>query len=361
MLDMRTTTDRFDSQWGEGDVVDRLRLWAGDDTHTLPGSMQEVIVGSGSGCAIHLKDRGVSRKHVQLLRHGQQWTAIDLSSKNGTWHDGLRMSTCSLVAGSELQVGVVTLVAEGARFVALRDFIRRWVGQTNLVAVDRALRSIRRAAQRQAVLYIYGEGDLASLVQSLHRRILSQDRPFILCDPTRKDCGESVRSAATRRAGMDAYLAAAGGTLCMRANRLPADFDMLVRMHYEQPRSMIVAVGDMDRRQPMERALSPALTLSPLGQRTDEIPAIIDGYTRDAAAELCLPLDLFSSEDRTWVLEHEASTLSEIEKATRRLVALRASPNLNVAAERLEMASTSLRAWLERRALPPSLVERGWS
>jgi hypothetical protein len=49
------------------------------------------------------------------------------------------------------------------------------------------------------------------------------------------------------------------------------------------------------------------------------------------------------------MLEHGTSSLSEIEKSTLRLVALRAAPNMSNAAARLGMAPVSLSRWIDRR------------
>jgi len=62
--------------------------------------------------------------------------------------------------------------------------------------------------------------------------------------------------------------------------------------------------------------------------------------------------DCLTEEDRTWILDHEASSLSDIEKATLRLVALRTSANMSTAAARLGMAPVSLSRWIGRRKIP---------
>jgi hypothetical protein len=49
------------------------------------------------------------------------------------------------------------------------------------------------------------------------------------------------------------------------------------------------------------------------------------------------------------VIEHAASTLPEIEKATRRLVALRLEDSATRAARRLGMSHVSLARWFARR------------
>jgi hypothetical protein len=53
----------------------------------------------------------------------------------------------------------------------------------------------------------------------------------------------------------------------------------------------------------------------------------------------------------SWVLEHAAVSLPEIEKATLRRVALRSSANVSRAATRLGMAPVSLSRWLARHKL----------
>ena len=55
---------------------------------------------------------------------------------------------------------------------------------------------------------------------------------------------------------------------------------------------------------------------------------------------------------RVLVIDHCPLTLPEIEKATRRLVAIEMSKSLPLAAERLGMAPVSLSRWIGRRELP---------
>ena len=83
--------------------------------------------------------------------------------------------------------------------------------------------------------------------------------------------------------------------------------------------------------------------------------AFVDEYLFDAVVELVpdrQALDLTES-DRQWLVDSLAMTsLSEIEKATLRLVALRSSATLSQAAARLGMAPVSLVRWAARRGLP---------
>jgi hypothetical protein len=55
--------------------------------------------------------------------------------------------------------------------------------------------------------------------------------------------------------------------------------------------------------------------------------------------------------DREWVRKHSAASLPDIEKGTRRLIAVRVSRNVSVAAERLGMAPVSLSRWIGRRGV----------
>jgi len=83
--------------------------------------------------------------------------------------------------------------------------------------------------------------------------------------------------------------------------------------------------------------------------REHELDRIISEYATDAIHELGTARTTFTPEDLDWVRSHSAATLAEIEKGTRRLVALRASENLSSAAARLGMAPVSLSRWFARR------------
>lgn len=54
-------------------------------------------------------------------------------------------------------------------------------------------------AQRSSLI-VTGEGDLVPIAHALHRHLLADGSPFIVCNPKRKDVEASVRSPATCRA-----------------------------------------------------------------------------------------------------------------------------------------------------------------
>ncbi len=98
---------------------------------------------------------------------------------------------------------------------ALRGFLARLVGSHERT-LERAVRSVRLAAEHQSALVLCGEGDMVQIAWSLHRRMLGANKPFILCDPQRGTRQPSARSPASRRTGVEAFNAAVGGSLCVR-------------------------------------------------------------------------------------------------------------------------------------------------
>ena len=95
--------------------------------------------------------------------------------------------------------------------------------------------------------------------------------------------------------------------------------------------------------------------LPPLGERAAELDRIIDEYAADAVAALGASAT-FTPADRDWVRRHEAATLAGIEKATRRLVAIRGNGGSITRAAARDVARRPLRVG---RAAHPAGVSRG--
>jgi hypothetical protein len=238
----------------------------------------------------------------------------------------------------------------------LRSFCARILGWANerKGAVDHALRSIELAATHRATLVLLGDTDLVPIARALHRYILGSDKPFVVCDPQRRNVPASVRSPENHGYGAIATVAATGGTLCVRAPRLPEDFAELVRLVRKPDAHVQLIVTASGRYETHPFLIRPVpIRVPSLRVRDRELPRIVDEYALDATAELSVPSTSFTKADRQWVLERAPSTLPEIEKATLRLVALRVSTNLSQAAARLGMAPVSLSRWIGRRKLPP--------
>ena len=151
--------------------------------------------------------------------------------------------------------------------------------------------------------------------------------------------------------GMLALEAARGGSLCVWGSRLPRDFSQVLR-RLREPDTRVQLVVCSNKRESGDGLLSTPIDIPPLTRRAGELPRIIDEYARDAIAELGATRAAFTKPDHAWVMEHAATSLGEIEKATLRLTAIRMYDSVGRAAARLGMAHVSLSRWIGRRKLP---------
>jgi len=352
-----TNTDIVVREWSIDDRVIRLRQWGTDIIHVLPPppaiGLANLSIGSAETCTLQLHDLTglTSRLHASLVSDVTRWLLHDLGSKNGIRLDGARCSKLELVAGDEIGIGGLTLIAESSRSIELREFLSRLLGWRSecIEVIDRALRAIRMAATRRTGLMLRGDGDLVPIARAIHRRAFGVDQPFVVCDPRRRQSKATVRSPENYETGMSAFEAATGGSLCVRSPRLPKDFSTIVtalRVPRPQVRLIICAQATDEYKEYL------AVTIPPLSSRSDEIDQIITEYAQDAIMELRAPRTGFLPADRNWVRMHSASCLPDIEKATLRLVAIREARNLSDAAARLGMAPVSLSRWIGRRKLP---------
>lgn len=71
--------------------------------------------------------------------------------------------------------------------------------------------------------------DLVPIAHGLHGYMRDDDAPFIVCDQRRRDLPASVRSPAHMSSSVEAFTAAAGGSLCVRHSRAPRDIGALMK------------------------------------------------------------------------------------------------------------------------------------
>lgn len=351
---MKPTTTEIGGpqEWLIDDPLARFRRWGTGITHPFPSGPGPWMIGAADGCWLQIQDDEgrVSRQHAQLTHDNGSWIASNLNSKNGIYQDGARRTSVLLAPGVELGIGGITLIAESPMLCNLHDVLARLIGwcDEKREAVDLALRSVRVAATRRESLQLCGDGDLVSVAQLLHRRTLGDGRPFIVCDPRRVRADPSARSATNYDSGLEALAAAAGGTLCIWQNRQPDDFDQVVEARFK-PSSRVQLIVCTHTLLPSDTLIASPIVLPPLAEREAELDRIIDAYAVDAGATSGETLTPF---DREWIYRHEASTLSGIEKATRRLVAVRnAGGSITRAAAQLGMAHGALSEWIARRTL----------
>lgn len=98
------------------------------------------------------------------------------------------------------------------------------------------------------------------------------------------------------------------------------------------------------------------IEVPPLGIREAELSWIVQAYADDAITELHASPSCFSEDDCEWVMKHGATSLSEIEKATLRIVAVNMTGSVHRAARTLRMAYVSLSRWFHRREAAPYLA-----
>jgi hypothetical protein len=237
---------------------------------------------------------------------------------------------------------------------ALRGFVARLIGfaPERAEAVEHALQAIELAASHRAPLVLLGDADLVRIAHALHRRALGAERPFVVCDPRRRNTPASARSPASYEDGGEAFAAADGGTLCVYRRRLSRRFSAVVAISRAPAASvqLVICGGRYDKYEALLEALAP-IAIPSLQERDGEIRRIVEEYAADAAAAQPSSKPL-TPEDRNWICQHCASSLREIEEATLRVVALRKAGNIAGAAKLLGMSHTSLAEWLQRRRGP---------
>ena len=102
------------------------------------------IIGRGDESLVSLADRLASRSHLAIMFEptGRDWILEDLGSRNGTWLDGMRVTSASLREGSLIRVGTTELVFRLTRSTAFAEepeVVRRGPpGELEGAAIQRA-------------------------------------------------------------------------------------------------------------------------------------------------------------------------------------------------------------------------------
>ena len=68
-----------------------------------------TVIGRRETCDIYLADAGISRKHAVITRSGNQFIISDQASSNGTYINGIRISSQVLVPGDVIKMGCTVL------------------------------------------------------------------------------------------------------------------------------------------------------------------------------------------------------------------------------------------------------------
>lgn len=360
---LSTTTNVLSEEWAIHDEVIRLRVWGTDRVFPLfPDAPEPYTIGTAGTCSIRIEDplRRASRDHAHLERVRGCWGVIDRGSKNGLYRDGAKVDKIVLSPGVEIGLGGgVVLVAESARWIDLRNLVSRMLGWSAERAeeVDLALRGIRFAAMRRAILVLHGEHDLVPLAQELHRMTLTAARPFVLCNPRRRAAGTREDPAEGMTSGVAAVEAAAGGTVCLLQKNLPSDLgDMLDLLRRPECRTQLVTCAASLRE--AELFASAPVIIPRLASRKAEIDRIIMEYAAEAAYSMALGDHWLSPAERVWIRDRTGDSLPEIQKATSRLAAIRQAGSISAGALKVGISHTAMLKWLRTHKYPDLAILR---
>ena len=155
---------------------------------------------------------------------------------------------------------------------------------------------------------------------------------------------------------MTALDKAFGGTLCIRAGRVPADFDDVLKAFQSAASGvrLLICVGNSAPKGVCMTATP--IDIPPLEARQDELPRIIKECADEALELSCAPRSCLDQLDLEWVSRLPNPTIPEIDKAFHRVVAIKTSRNISTAAKKLGMAPVSLTRWLARRVSKVALL-----
>jgi hypothetical protein len=231
----------------------------------------------------------------------------------------------------------------------LRAFCRRLLGscEAQSALVDDAVDGLLTAVVRGRPIALRGASDLVPVAYALHRRILGAERPFVVCDPRRREGEGSVRMPPSRRTAALALEAAIDGSICLRSRRLPADFDLLRESLRDTVPSatVFVCLHGEDR---VRDLFFRSLEVPCLAARASESDRLLQDALNEAATALGTARLRIPRRARHGLLERVAS-FAELEKTALRVLALASARNPSQAAARLGMAPVSLNRWLYRR------------
>jgi two-component system, NtrC family, response regulator GlrR len=279
----------------------QLRVVEGPDAGAVHAARGErVVIGTHESAELRVTDRTVSRFHCELAVDGGQVHLRDLSSRNGTEVDGVRVLHAYLRDGATLTLGHTRM-----RFELAADHVRIRLSERDrfgvMVGHSRAMRAafavLERAAASDATVLLEGEtgSGKEAAAESLHRESPRAARPFVVVD-----CGAIPRElleselfghergaftgAVQSREG--AFAAAAGGTVFLdEVGELSGDLQPKLLRALE--RREIKPVGSNTYRSVDVRLI--AATNRNLRAEVNERRFRSDLYYRLAVIELRLP------------------------------------------------------------------------
>lgn len=94
----------------------RLRISdSGGAERELAIGGEVLVIGRASDADVRLSDTGVSRRHAELRREGDDHVLVDLGSTNGTLVNGRPIERVRLASGDRIELGATVLMFERDR------------------------------------------------------------------------------------------------------------------------------------------------------------------------------------------------------------------------------------------------------
>lgn len=76
-------------------------------------NQSEILIGRRSDCDISTEDTAVSSRHASIYYHHKQWWLKDLGSKNGTYLNGEKVTSPTvLLTGDQIRCGNLSWIIE---------------------------------------------------------------------------------------------------------------------------------------------------------------------------------------------------------------------------------------------------------
>lgn len=346
-------------RWLYDTTVTQLRDWVTGVVYRLPEPpVAELEIGRSRDAGLQLGDPsdptgGVSRRHARLTRVGRQWRIDDLHSKNGVKVSNARVTGVLLEPGMEICIGNHTLIAENPTLADLHAYLARllgWDAETGST-VNLGIRALRAATLDRKPVHLVGDEDLLAVARQIHRRMRGAQAPFVLCASDAREEDAIFRITAMHPDPGRALELAAGGTVCIRAGSHLGVEALLKALADPRAQAQVIICAkraSKPARNPLQEPSSDSIEVPNLSARSEvDRHRIVVESAVDSISELGAELTNFTARDREWVAAH-ATSFSEIEGATLRLVARSHAGNVSRAAPLLGISHVALRSWFRR-------------
>jgi DNA-binding NtrC family response regulator len=264
-----------------------------------------AIIGSSPSVPLRIDDALVSRLHAELTVQPNGVWLRDLSSKNGTYIEGVRVVEAQLPPGGRIRIGGTVLQITESWDAAPADL---WPSERlgNLVGRSQPMRELfarieRVAAGGAAVLLLGETGAGKELVaRTLHDRSRRAEGPFVTVDCA---TGEGVHGALEDARGGTVFLDEVGDLplsaqpSLLRLLEQPGDVRFVAATQRDLPR--LVGEGAFREDLYFRLAVLP-ITVPPLRDRLEDLPLLAMAFLPPEEHAAITPALLDSLRARPW-------------------------------------------------------------